>query len=197
MDNLKDLELWSSAGKLFMAFVSGGLLTAYLQIFFKKKAKKEEEKSIVKYLALRLAFIFEGYAIDCADKAADHEVAYDSDQAAGCFIGKVPELTLIPLEEGYKLLDLSLLNDILDFPQRCDMANKNAMFWDDVVGDRDSCTNALAQNTIEMGARAMDIGKQLREKYDLSSRNLSYGEFDMAEFLQKELKKLKAFKGNI
>jgi len=192
MDALKDLELWSSVGKFGSVFISGGLLTAYLQHFFKKKVQKEEQKTVVKYLALRLAFLFEGYAVECADKAGDQQLAYDSEGTAGRFIGQVPVMPPLPLEDNHKFLDHNILNDIYDFPQRCVMANQNAMFWEEVVGDRDSCTNALGINTIKMGVRAINIGNQLRKMYNLSPRLLGYGEFDVENFLKKELEEIRA-----
>jgi len=193
-DILIYMDWLSFAETVLAVLVGGGLLTVIIQQFFNKRQKREEDLAVVKYLALRLAFLFEGYAVDCADKLADHNLADESGAHAGSFIGKVPEIISLPLEGGHKLLDQGLLNDIFDFPQRCIMANRNAMFWEEVVGDRDCCTNALAQNTVDMGARAMDIGKRLREMYKLDFRQLSYGDFDMGKFLEGELTDLKEHK---
>ena len=197
-----------TAGAVFLGSgVATAGVTIFLQQRFKKQQKLEGEQSVVKYLALRLVFLFEGYAVQCADKISDHHTAESSTSPeywytgksgpeAGAFIGEVPKISPFPseLEEGYKLLDKDILNDIFDFPQRCILANKDAMFWWDIVGERECCANALAQNTIDMGARAMDIGKRLRKKYDLAARQLGYEEFDMEKFLKEELVKLKDHK---
>lgn len=191
-DVLKFLEnSWSFVEKNFLIVVVTIFLTNFFQHRFKKKAKKEEDQVAVKYLALRLAFLFEGYAVECADKVGDHQLAYDSDRHAGRFIGQVPKIPPLPREEDQKILDHSLLNDIWDFPQRCVMANDNALFWDD-IGERDCTTNALRINTIKMGFRAMDIGNRLRKKYDLSPRLLGFGDFDVEKFLKEELEKIEA-----
>lgn len=205
---------WLAFGETFGAVILGsGLTTAGVNIFFqhrlKKQEKQEEAQNVVKYLALRLAFLFEGYAFQCADKISDHHMAESSTSSeywftgnsgpeAGAFIGEVPKLSSFPseLEEGYKLLDQDILNDIFDFPQRCIMANRNAMFWDE-IGEKECCTNALGQNTLDMGARALDIGKRLRKKYALESRQLIYDRFDMEKFLTEELVKLKEHKERI
>jgi hypothetical protein len=74
------------------------------------------DESIAKYIALRLAILFENYAIAFTDKFCDHQLANTSDQHAGEYIKKIPidgdeESTLIALEKNtinmaYRALEL-------------------------------------------------------------------------------------------
>jgi hypothetical protein len=70
------------------------------------------------------------------------------------------------------------------------MANEAAMFWWDVVGDEDCCSQAMEENTILMGGRAVGIANKLRSTYKLCSRDLTFGEWNISEFFAKELKQL-------
>jgi hypothetical protein len=115
----------------------------------------------------------------------------DSGGHAGKLIGQVPQLSSLPDSDAYKLLDRSLLNDVLDFPQRCQMANDAAMFWWNVVGDEDSCRTAMEENTLHMGGRAIEISQKLRNAYRrIGSRELTFGDWNIEEFFAQELKKL-------
>jgi hypothetical protein len=163
---------------------------AITKIVFEYRRDRRQRIDDTKYLALQLAFLFEGYAIECADKANDQRTADDSDGAAGSAIGRVPQLPPLPESDAYKLLDRARLNEVLDFPQRCQMANEAAMFWWDVVGDHDCCHNAMEENTLLMGGRAVDIAKKLRTTYGLDPRDLTFGKWNIEEFFSKELTKL-------
>jgi hypothetical protein len=175
---------------LVTVFLGSGAAIAVAKIFFEHHRDRRQRIDAAEYLALQLAFLFEGYAIECADKTNDQRTADDSDGAAGSAIGRVPQLPPLPESDAYKLLDRARLNDVLDFPQRCQMANEAAMFWWDVVGDNDCCRNAMEENTLVMGGRAVDIAKKLRTTYALGSRDLTFGEWNIEEFFSQELTKL-------
>jgi hypothetical protein len=115
------------------------------------------DESIVKYIALRLAILFENYAIASTDKFCNHQLANTSDQHAGEYIKKIPTPPPLMLEKKYKLIDLKLLNDILDFPQKCVLANDNALFPIQIDGDKESTLIVLEENTINMAYREAQI----------------------------------------
>jgi hypothetical protein len=113
---------------LVTVFLGSGAAIAVAKIFFEHRKDRQQWIDATEYLALQLAFLFEGYAIECADKASDHRTAISSDGHAGSLIGRVPQLLPLPESDAYKLLDRTVLNDVLDFPQRCQMANEAALF---------------------------------------------------------------------
>jgi hypothetical protein len=174
-----------------VAIVSS-IVTTWVTHLFSLSRKKKEEDSVANYIALRLAILFEDYAIESANKICDHQLVTSSDRTAGKFICEVPMPPPLMLEKEYKLIDLKLLNDILDFPQRCLLANDNAFFLEKMVGDRECTTIALGENTIDMAYRALELGKRLRCQYKLSSRELSYQDYDIEKFLKSEFNKLTA-----
>jgi hypothetical protein len=179
---------------LVTVFLGSGAAIAVSKMIFEYRKDHQQRADATEYLAIQLAFLLEGYAIECANKANDHRIAKQSDGHAGALIGSIPMPPPFPEGDAYKLLDRTLLNDLLDFPQRCQMANEAAMFLWDVVGDEDSCCVAMEENTVQMGGRAVAIAKKFRIKYKLDSRDLSFGEWDIADFFDNGLKRLAELK---
>ena len=172
--------------------LGSGAATAVMQIYFEHRRERRLRTDSAEYLALQLALQFEGYAIECAEKSSKHKLAHNSDGHAGGVISNVPEAPPYPQSEGFKWLDRQLLNDILEFPQRCRMANEAALFWWNVVGDRDCCEVAMLENTLLMGGRALDIARRLRRDHNLKARDMTFGQWNIAEFFDAELKKVQA-----
>jgi cbb3-type cytochrome oxidase subunit 3 len=179
---------------LVTVFLGSGAAIAVAKIVFEYRKDRRHRIDAAEYLALQLAFQFEGYAIECAEKASDHRTAIDSGGHAGQSIGRVPELSTFPESDAYKLLDRSCLNDVLDFPQRCRMANEAAMFWWDVVGDHDCCSVAMEENTLEVGNRALEIARNLRKTYALHLRDLTFGQWNIEEYFSQEISRLERLK---
>jgi hypothetical protein len=171
-------------------FLGSGAAIAVTRFIYDYRKDRRLRADAAEYLAFQLAFLLEGYAVECAQQASDHDTARQSDGHAGGLISRVPAPASLPESDAYKLLDRSLLNDVLDFPQRCQMANEAAMFWWNVVGDQDCCSEAMEENTILMGGRAVDIATRLRATYKLGSRDLTFGTWNIRNFFAKELKRL-------
>ncbi len=170
--------------------LGSGASIAIARIVSDHRRDKRQRADAAEYLALQLAFLLEGYAIDCAGKVSDHSMAVSSEGHVGKEIGAVPASPSFPESDAYKLLDRAILNDLLDFPQRCRMAQEAAMAWWDVVGDEDACSTAMLENTLSMGGAAIEIAKGLRKKYALGDRSLKFGEWDIESFFVEELRTL-------
>jgi hypothetical protein len=169
----------------------GAARQSQLQRFvYDYRKDRRSRDDAAEYLAFQLAFLFEGYAVECAQQASDHDLARQFDGHAGALIGRVPAVASLPESDAYKLLDRSLLNDVLDFPQRCQMANEAALLWWNVVGDEDCCSEAMEENTLLMGGRAVGIATRLRATYKLGPRDFAFGTWDIRTFFAKELKQL-------
>ena len=98
--------------------VGGGLLTAVVQVVSHLYFRKKEKEEAVNYLAVRLAFLFEGYGVYRAAAISDYDVAVEEGREADArsyLGGGVPVISSLPFEETHKLLDCNLLNDILEF----------------------------------------------------------------------------------
>jgi hypothetical protein len=175
---------------LVTVFLGSGAAIAVAKLIGEYRKDRRQRADATEYLAFQLAFAFEGYAVECAKKASDHDMAQRSGGHAGDLIDRVPPLPELPESDAYKLLDRPLLNEVLDFPQRCQMANVAAMFWWDVIGDDDCCSQPLEENTIFMGGHAVDIAKKLRVKYNLGDRDLTFGTWNIDDFFAEELKRL-------
>jgi hypothetical protein len=177
----------------FLAFVLGsGVVAALTQSFFDNRRTAKSKREAVSYLALRLAYLLEGYAIDCASKEADHDTAIEHEGDAGSFLAEVPVLPDLPTSDAYQLLDTKTLGQILDLPQRREMAQQAAMFWWDMVADEGATRVALGENTITMGFLALKIAKDLRSSYHLGSRDLTFGRWDIVQHYEKEMRKVAA-----
>lgn len=168
----------------FLAVIIGG---GIVQIFTQKYFEKREKDNSLKYLALQLAFLFEGYAIQRADEVSNYDKAIEEEREPDkYFSNRVPTIPSFPFEEKHELLDTELVSDILDFPQRCTMANFLANYSFD-VGNEGLFYIFIREESIRMGIQALSIEKWLRETYKLAPRSLTFGSFDIEEFLQLQL----------
>jgi len=159
---LKDLLTIILGGGLFSALVS-----KLVELFLERKKQKEG----VKYLALQLAFLFEGYAIDCASKISDHQMYTDSHGAAGGTMAKIPEPPRLPESSSYEFLKSEMLNRVFAFPQICKIAQDTVTFVGDVQGE-DEFWEAVEEEAIKIVSEALDIGRELRRNYGLIERQL-------------------------
>lgn len=180
------IDIAEFAGQVVTVMLGSGAAFAFLNWRTERRRRIDD----VEFLATTLAVQFEGYAIDCADKVSDHQLATDSDGCAGKLIGKIPDFNLVTQHEGYRLLDRAVLDEILQFPQERLLAERAAIFWWDVVGDPDCCNNAYRDNTVKVAHHALMLATKLRSRYKLPKRSMAYGEWDIREFLAKEVQKL-------
>jgi len=169
-------------GSGFAIVVVGRLLDSR-----KEKRRRTDNQ---RHLALRLAIHFEGYAINCVSMAVDNRTAVESEGHAGRFLSAVPELGSLPESSFYDLLDIDILNAVFDLPQRRLMADDNADFWVNTVGDVDSFRTAIEENTIKMGILAMEIARRLRTAYKLKPRDITFGEWNIDQHFAEEAKRL-------
>jgi hypothetical protein len=166
--------------------LGSGFALALTKIIFDWRQRKRNQR----HLVLRLAIYFEGYAVNCASMAVDHRTAVENKGHAGRFLGKVPEPGPLPDSDAYDLLDTEDLDTVLDFAQRRHMAQEDASFWWDTVGDSDCYQTAVEENTIKMGILTLEIARKLRTKYKIKSRNMKFGKWDIDQHLAEERKRL-------
>lgn len=157
--------------------VSGAAINAWLE--------RRKTRQATRLDALTAAVALEGYAIICADKIADHSTAVSSDGHAGSVIGSVPELPELTVVAGFlRPRKVSVANRLLVFPQDVRQADQAVAFWWDVVGDRDAGRNAALIQTARMGLQSLSLASDIRTAFDLPSRELVFGEYDVRKVLE-------------
>ena len=184
------MDFWTLVSIVAGSSVISAVVTIGVDTYRRQRTSKRHNS----LLAMQLAFLFEDYAINCASALSDHDMADQSQGAAGKNLQSIPTLLLLP-EEDYKEFDQEMLAQVLDFPQRIRMADEEAGFYFEVEGEE----SALACNyrsTVTLAARALDIGAAMRRAYNLPQRNLVYGKFDVREYLEEEAKKIATSEGS-
>ena len=177
--------------KLFLTVMLGsGASIAIAKLIFDIRREKRDRSDAVKYLAIQLAFQFEGFTIDCASGASDHRTAIEHEGHAGAYLGNVPTPPALPSSDAYRFLDADVLNRVFGFAQLCKMAQLAAGFWVDVVGDNECYQVAVEEGAISMGSEALEIARAVRVKYSLGSRALEFGKWNIDDFIRKETAKL-------
>jgi hypothetical protein len=84
--------------KLLSTVILGsGAAIAIVRLIFDNKKEKRERAEATKYLAIQLAFQFEGFTLECARGVSDHQTAVDNDGHAGAFLSKVPSPPQLPI----------------------------------------------------------------------------------------------------
>jgi hypothetical protein len=176
---------------LFTSFIVTGLGSGFAlgitKFGYDLLRDRRERKGKQQHLALRLAFYFENFAVGCANRVIAHELHEDHGGQVGRRIGEIPSPGELPVSTAYELIGAELLNEIFDFPQRCQMANDNAYFWWDVVGDDEACSNALKGGTVEVGNLALQISRRVRSAHELSPRKLEFEKWDVEKFFAEQM----------
>jgi hypothetical protein len=79
---------------LFTVVLGSGAAIAIVRLFFDRNKEKRERAEATKYLAIQLAFQFEGFTMVCAQGVSDHRLAIEHDGHAGRFLGTIPKAYL-------------------------------------------------------------------------------------------------------
>jgi hypothetical protein len=178
--------------KLFLTvFLGSGAAIAIIKLIFDNRKERRERSEATKYLAIQLAFQFEGFAIECAQGVSDHQTAVENDGHAGALLWKVPSPAQLPTSEAYRFMESAILSHVLAFSQQCRMAQLAADFWVDTVGDRDCYQAAVEENTVSMGSEALDIARAIRNASQLGGRALTFAKWNIDDFLAVEMRKVK------
>jgi hypothetical protein len=178
--------------KLLLTVILGsGAAIAIVRLIFDSRKEKRDRLEAVKYLAIQLAFQFEGFTMECAQGVSDHQTAIQYDGHAGKLLGRVPNPPQLPTSDAYRFLDSEIMNSVFGFSQRCQMAQLAADFWMDVVGEPECYRTAVEENTVSMGADALGISRTIRTKYQLGDRILKFDKWNIDDFIRDEMEKLR------
>lgn len=169
---------WGSFVSSLIVAVVVAWLTHYL--ILNREAKKETRD--LNYLALRLAFVLEKFAVDCAGMISDAVLHDDSRGSAGKVHVRLPELGEYPVEADYAMLDQNLLAQALAFRLEIDTGNNAVSFLGEVAHDDDQdgeCRNQCAR----LGLKALNLSQAFTERYELAPFNLNVNLWDFKRVL--------------
>ena len=160
-----------------MATVAGAAINAWLE--------SRKSKHATRFDALSAAVTLEGYALTCADKISDHDLALSSDGCAGSYLSSVPDLPELQVVVGYlHPKKAAVANQLMIFPQEIKQADQYIAFWWDVTTDVGQVRNAAVEQVAIIGLRALDLAKDIRHAFKLPDRNLVFGNFDVRKTLE-------------
>lgn len=165
------------------------LLGAILNNFVGLWLKRSDISRTSNYIALQLAYMFEGFSYACLSAVEDHDLAVDSRETSGKYLNRVPEFPPLP-EFNYQVFDLSILDNVLDFPHQVRFANEAISFLFDVT-DNDEAIKEAYKSSLTLASESLKIADKIRKQYNLTQRALKFGEYSVRERIAEKSKKLK------
>ncbi|MGM0701429.1 MAG: hypothetical protein ACQEUG_03410 [Pseudomonadota bacterium] len=145
-------------------------------------------KHSARFEALSAAVALEGYAIECAERISDHDLAVDSAGHAGAFLGTVPDLPRLSVAASLlRPRKAALADRLMTFPQDARQADQFVAFWWDVTADAEETREAAVTKAAQMGVQAVRLATALRTEFTLPPRKLVFGQFDVLNALEKRV----------
>lgn len=173
-------DLWL---QFLTTMLGSGAAIGLLNVYSVYKAESIKRRDEVGLLATRIAVQLEGYIIQCTDDLSNHEIFSSSKGSAGTSIQRIPKCLDLFHGDSYRLLDRDLLDDILQFPQKIQMAEQELTSLWEVTGDTSLCERRMYRYAVIMGREAVTLSRRLRTRYKLPVRKLVSDDRDMCEFL--------------
>jgi hypothetical protein len=151
--------------KLLAAGVTAAVTTQVFTWYREHRRDKATDGRAASYSALRLASLFEEFAIACADAISDTNMSLSSEGHAGRLHTKLPILPPYPEDMDWRALDVSLAAKALAIRNELVIAQQGIDFWYDVDHEcvPDACLNQLGV----CGYRAWLIAAELRHQYKI------------------------------
>jgi hypothetical protein len=112
-----------------------------------------------RYLAIRLAMMLEGFAIECADAIAAQDMHNQSERHAGAAHGALPDLPPYPDEADWKVLEPQFLARALTLRNELRLSDKMIAFWADI--DRECIPQECDQQCGKCGYMAWELAAHI------------------------------------
>lgn len=180
---VSEISFWL---KTVVPIVMTGVITSLVGYWLANRKTKFENKEDSEFLAEKLAFHLEKYAIKAAKELSLTVLHQHSDGYLGKPNYGIPEIDQLPEDENYKLISSSLRSRAYSIPDEIDVRN----MW---ISNDPSCANAedhlirTVPETAEVALIALKLAKDLRKAYKLPSRSLQVDQWNMEEFLEKSV----------
>jgi hypothetical protein len=160
-----------------VATAAGAAINAWLD--------SRKSRHTTRFDALSAAVVLEGYAVTCADKVCDHDLALSSGGCVGSFLGRIPDLPELSVVAGFlRPKKASVANRLMIFPQEIRQADQYIAFCWDVTGDVDEARNATVGQVAQIGLKALELATDMREAFNLPIREVVFGSFNVRQTLK-------------
>lgn len=173
------------------AIFGSGVTSAVVTFALNSWHVGSKSKRSAAYLAQKIAFILERYAILAADSLGDHDAAIITDGHHGTTASKLTLFSELPESQDYDKLDAKILDRVLDFPDQIQLANSAIDQLFDFEGGEEAVAYA-AKATNEIALSAIAIATELRLKNGLPKRNLDFEGYQVHKWLKDRLAKASA-----
>ena len=176
---------WSA---IITIVLGSSLLGALLNSIAGYWIKRKESAYHATFIALNLAHLFEKYAEKCLSVSIDQEHVISSAGHIGAYINKIPEMASFP-DYDYKLFDLALLDNVFDFRQQIEFAQKNLSFAIEIL-DGEEIAEQGYESCLQLAQTSLTIADAIRAKYNLEIRKLKFGNYySVRDQINEKLKK--------
>lgn len=176
-----------------LSLVGGAAMGQVLGAHLAKQREETKQAAASKFLALRLAFVFEAVAIECSRILSKNESDDDMTPHEGPHFGPMPSAPTLPESDAYQSIDIDLLARILSFPQELSMASEShSAMW--MVADDDDTAEVVHEDLARFGLAALAIASEMRSKYELGSRDVGHGGWNVRHHLETKQTAIRASK---
>jgi hypothetical protein len=156
----------------------GGTVVSVSSYFVQKSRKRHK----IRYLATQLAYLFEGYVIECANNLASYDMLKISKGIFGSKIAEIPDFPELPESGVYEFIEPQLTERIFSFPQHLRLLQAKAGIYTPDQSD-DSFFQANHEYTLECAELAYSIAGVIRSEHKLPSRELKHEDWLIREQL--------------
>ncbi len=124
--------------------------------------------------ALKAAVALEGYALLCANKLSNHELAFISRGHAGSYLASVPELPKLSIVAGFlRPQKASIASRLMVFPQKVlEYEQVNSFFKDNKRSEE--AIVVMFSHVAIIGLSAVELASDIRAAFDLPVRELAF-----------------------
>lgn len=125
-----------------------------------------------RYWALRIALVFERFALACAHQLEEARLFRQSDGAAGAEYFALPALDALPSDVDWQALDQAIVSMVLNFPLELEESGRGVTFHNGMLSE-DEATKYCDEQTKERGRQAIQIAEAIRTKYRITPLRLN------------------------
>ena len=166
--------------------LGSSITTVIITQAFNYFSNRNKLKNINKFIGLSLAKDLELYSWRCGIALSDHTMWEDTSGSCGRQITELPNVFKLP-NEDYKFFDLLILDKVYAFPLKLESADRAAQFFFEVAG-RDEAYEKIFNECNELGAEALELATEIRNKYKLLIRPIKFGRITLQELYSKHKK---------
>lgn len=162
---------WTQAILEIGKVTGGGIIASAITLVVSSHRQSKDLERDARHLANRLVYLYETFALDCADvpqKNAEvfRDDPYDSSGTVG-----LPELPDLPEDDaGWRAIEQAIAIDARMFPQKLNHAH-GVISADAEHGDADDVEATINRQAVLLGTQARELSSRIRHRYKLGVSN--------------------------